>query len=283
MLVFDIETSRRPDSELRRLIPPFDPASVDVPTGEFDPSVIKLEVNGEFDPSTVKLGALKDQAKIEAKIQSAKDDYAAAVIRDTAKVHQAMAEFEQRKADAPRILAEAEEAHFASCTAKAALSAVLGRVRAIGCLGTENGQWSIQYAHTDGEELLALNKFWQKYLACRRDNRLMVGFNICGFDLPFMVRRSWLLGVPVPDTLITNDRYYDRVMVDLLAKWKCGNYGDSIRLGALAQFFDVGGKPDGVSGADFARLLDEDPDAAEQYLLNDLRMTAACAQRMGYV
>lgn len=253
MLIFDIETSARSEAELRPLCPPFDPASVD-----------GLAL-GEFDPQSVKLGNLKDAAKIEAKIAEARAAHEAAA------------------ANAPQILAAAEAAHWQSFVNRAALSPVTGQVLAIGYWSKAAG-CKIQGQGETLDERQLLANFWQRYRACRSENRRMVGFNIFRFDLPFMARRSWYLGVDVPDTLTDQTgRYFDRTFVDLYARWQCGVYGESIRLDDLARFFGVGGKPDGICGADFGRLYAEDRTAAIEYLRNDLLITSGCAARMGYV
>lgn len=253
MLIFDIETAPRPEDELRPLCPSFDPSSVD-----------GLAL-GEFDPASVKLGNTKDQAKIDAKIAEARAAHEAAA------------------ANAPAILAAAEQDHWQAFVNRAALSPVTGQVLAIGYWSTKGG-CKVQGQGETLTEALLLENFWNKYRACRSEKRLMVGFNIFRFDLPFMARRSWFLGVDVPDTLTDQTgRYFDRTFVDLMARWQCGVYQESIKLDDMARFFGVGGKPDGICGGDFGRLWTEDRETAIAYLKNDLVMTSGCAARMGFV
>lgn len=253
MLVFDIETSARPEAELRPLCPPFDPTSVD-----------GLAL-GEFDPASVKLGNLKDQSKIDAKIAEARAAHEAAAV------------------NAPQILAAAEADHWQGFVNRAALSPVTGQVLAIGYWSKAAGT-KIQGQGGTLDEAKLLANFWNRYRACRSEGRQMVGFNIFRFDLPFMARRSWYLGIDVPDTLTDpSGRYFDKVFVDLYARWQCGVYQESIRLDDMARFFGVGGKPDGICGADFGRLWQEDRSTAIEYLKNDLVITSGCAARMGFV
>lgn len=252
MIVFDIETGPRPDDELRPLCPPFDPLAV------------KGLVDGEFDPQSVKLGNVKDQAKIDAKITEAR------------------AAFEAAKANNGNLIAAAEQSHWESFVEKAALSPVTGRVLAIGYYSTTNGKTAIQGQNGSEADLLA--GFWRKYGECRKASRKLLGFNINRFDIPFLARRSWYLGVDVPEPLFDpTGRYLDKIFVDLLPRWSCGVWNESIKLGDLAQFFGVGGKPDGINGGDFARLWFEDRPTAVAYLRNDLEITAKCAARMGFV
>ncbi len=253
MLVFDIETAPRAADELKQVVEPFDPASVRLPVGDFD-------------PATVKLGNLKDPAKVSAKIA------------------EAQAEFEAAKTNGPKLLAEAENNYWLDCLGRAALSPLTGRVLAIGYFNPQKDKAAINGDGTPAGEVQLLTNFWRKYNECRAANRRLIGFNILGFDVPFLVRRSWLLGVDVPETLFDpSGRYLDRLFVDLLARWKCGNNGESVKLDTLARYFGVGAKPDGVSGADFAQLWDTDREKAIEYLVNDLKLTAGCAARMGYL
>lgn len=259
MIVFDIETGPRPDAELRAICEPFDPSKVELPSGEFD-------------PASVALGNTKDPAKVKARIDAAAQQHAVAI------------------ANGPAILAQAEIAHWRAIVDRAALSPVTGQVLAVGYMATESKQCSVRgIGCTDSAgsmltERDLLEEFWAKFKTCRSNNRTMCGFNIFGFDLPFMVRRSWLLGVSVPETVQDpTGRYFDRVFLDLFARWKCGNNGDTIKLASMAKFFGVGDKPDGINGGDFARLWSEDRATAILYLVNDLQMTASCAASMGFV
>lgn len=253
VLVYDIETGGRPEPELRAMCPPFDPASVDG------------LIIGEFDPASVKLGNTKDPDKVAAKIAEARAAHEAAA------------------ANAPQILAAAEAAHWQSFVNRAALSPITGQVLAIGYWSAKAG-CKIQGQGETLTEADLLTNFWQRYRACRKEGRSMIGFNSNRFDVPFMARRSWLLGIDVPDTLFDQSgRYLDRTFVDLLQRWQCGDNRESLRLDDMAKFFGVGGKPDGICGADFGRLYTEDRAAAIEYLRNDLLITSGCAARMGFV
>lgn len=225
MLIFDIETGPRPESELRAICPPFNPDAVDG------------VVSGDFDPASVKLGRMTDQAKIDAKIAEAR------------------AAFEAAKANRESIIAAAEADHWRNFIGRAALSPVTGRVLAIGYYSPNGDKHGVQGVGGDLDEAKLLANFWAKYHDCRKANRRMAGFNIFKFDLPFLARRSWFLGVDVPETLFDpTGRYPDKIFVDLMARWACGVYQESIRLDDLARFFGVGSKPDGINGGDFGRM-----------------------------
>lgn len=162
----------------------------------------------------------------------------------------------------------------------AALSAVTGRVLAIGLLDADAPDDAEPQLYGSGDEAADLAAFWALiapggYLACD-----LVGFNSNGFDLPFLVRRSWCLGVAVPGAL-TSGRWLPSQCRDVLDAWRVGGgaSAERISLDALARFLGVGAKTG--SGADFASLWAMDPAAALAYLVQDLRLTRAVARRLG--
>lgn len=247
MLIFDIETGPLPNDELKALCPPFDDS-------EFQPS--------EFDESSVKLGNLKDPAKRQEKIDEARRQH------------------EERQANLPAIRERAMATHLEDFVSRAALSPSTGCVEAIGIMNGTNNATGI----VSGDECDILSAFWSKVEKCSKEGRKLIGHNIFGFDIPFLIRRSWIHEIDVPMSLLFSGRYpNDRLFVDTMTVWGCGYYRDSISLDSLAKAFGYNGKPDGITGADFSRLwrgTAEERQQAEAYLINDLQMTAAVARRM---
>lgn len=229
MIIFDIETMPLDDATLQSLCPPFDPASV-------------------------KVGNLKDQAKIDAKIEAARTE------------------------------------HESSFIERAALDATTGRVLAIGMLNTANGKRAILDATKPLLEETVLVRFWEKCLACRKSNHSMVGLNIFEFDLPFLVRRSWILGVPVPREVLPTGRWWDSMFVDLRDKFTLGQWQSkpAANFNAMAKAFGTSGKPvdengEEINGKDFHKLWESDRDKAVAYLLSDLEQPAIWAEKMGII
>ena len=250
MLIFDLETGPLPDDELLEVYTPL------------DESEIEGLVTGEFDPATVRTGNLKDPAKIQAKIDESRAYHEAA------------------KANSERIIAEARHKHWQEFLERAPLSAITGRVLAIGYLASESEKFAIDDGGGDEAKLLA--SFWLKYTKCRADSRRMVGHNILSFDVPFLVRRSWTLDVDVPETLLDRMRYLDPIFVDTMTLWGCGNR-ESVKLNLLGQAFRVGRKLEGMNGAGFHKLwlgTEEEKAKAVEYLVQDLRLTAGVARKM---
>lgn len=106
----------------------------------------------------------------------------------------------------------------------------------------------------------------------------MVGFNICSFDLPFLIRRSWKHGVPVPFG-IRRGRYWGEQVIDLRELWQLGDRQARGSLDAIARHLGVGAK--NGDGKEFAALWQRDRPKAEAYLRNDLDMTARVAGALG--
>jgi len=107
----------------------------------------------------------------------------------------------------------------------------------------------------------------------------VIGHNIKGFDLPFLIRRAWKLGVQVPLCLsLTNGRYWDSKIVDTVELWGAGKYQDYVSLDNLSKFLGVGAK--NGKGGDFAALFKSDHDKAIEYAANDLELTRLCAKKM---
>lgn len=247
MIVFDIETGPLPDDILRDRADPFVPPPHP----------------GEFLESSVKVGNLKDALKIQAKIDEARERHSLAVSKYEADVESAKA------------------AWWSDVVSRAALSPLTGQVLAVGYLSTDTGRVILDVVDAAGnDEFSILGRFWGQYTKSRASNRRMVGHNIAGFDIPFLMRRTWMLSGDVPPAVLDKGKWLDSTFVDTMSLWGCGNR-DAVKLDTLARSFGVGGKPEGVTGAMFAELLESDRRKAEEYLENDLRMTAAVAERMG--
>lgn len=245
MIVFDIETAALPETDLRQIYQPLDDDTFGQPPGEFD-------------PASVKLGQVKDRAKIDAKIAEAR------------------ARHEQERTGWAAKVEQAKVDHWTKFIDRAALDPTTGRVLAIGFKSLDNGQ--LRILGFDDEPKL-LTAFWRLYAKCRSESRRLVGHNIFGFDLPFLVIRSWKHGIDVPADL-RRGRYFSDILVDTQQEWLCGrSWGNTCStLDHVARFFGMPGK--NGNGKDFARLWVEDRPAAEAYLANDLEMIAHVARSM---
>lgn len=255
-MIFDIETGPLPKDVILHRVGAF-PDFVDKP----------------FDPGSVKFGNIKDPVKMRAKVDEARARHELG--RDEWKI--AKEEYERAAID------------------KAALSPVTGRVVAIGMMAVDGldsdggeawkcgvlgiGDVTLGPAIPAMTEHGLLDWWWTEY----QDYDRIIGHNIFGFDLPFLIRRSWMLGVDVPVNVLDKDRYWNPVFVDTMTRWSCGSR-DYVSLDTLAKIVGHDGK--NGSGADFARLwfgTPEERQQAKEYLENDLEMTFRVAEMMGLV
>ena len=165
----------------------------------------------------------------------------------------------------PEKIAAAIDAKRDAWLSKAALSPLTGQVLAIGML--IDGE----YQALLGEESAVISQFWNMLTG----STALIGFNSHRFDLPFLVRRSWAHGIVPP-------RVHSRgfpMSTDLMEMWQMGDRQEFVSLDTVARFLGVGAKTG--SGAHFAELMKFDESAALDYLENDIRITAAVAERLG--
>lgn len=157
----------------------------------------------------------------------------------------------------------------------AALSPLTGRVLAVG-FQPDFGDPPLILA--DDDEAVLLASVWNHFRTAGGQRRPMfVGFNVHAFDLPFLVKRSWVNGVDIPPN-IRQGRYWADWFVDLREIWQLGDRQASGSLDAICRALGLGEK--NGSGADFAKLWKEDREQAIKYLLNDLELTAKLAARL---
>lgn len=182
---------------------------------------------------------------------------------------------------------EAKTTGWQDFVSKAALSPLTGRLVAI---GYRSGKSSVIVGRPEMSDCDMLAGFWTKFESCRKANRRMIGHNIYGFDLTFLVRASWMLDVVVPATVCRHQggrTYWNDIFMDTMLTWQLGNYREKfVSLDTLGKAFGFGGKSDEkeCSGADFHKLwlgTPEEHERAKAYLLRDLELTAAAAERMG--
>lgn len=157
---------------------------------------------------------------------------------------------------------------------RGALDATLGRVLAVGTLHAEGPAVVI----ADDQESVLLTRAWDHLSHLHLSGKRLVTF--CGhrFDFPFLARRSWALGVPVPLWFPNRGRFPWPSFIDLAELWSCGDRGETISLDRLARLCGLPGKTG--SGDQFSLLWANDREAAIRYLETDLRLTLTLAHRI---
>lgn len=158
-------------------------------------------------------------------------------------------------------------------TLQAPLDADLGMVTAIAMQrGLENAAevYLVGDEETPDERVL-LECFWRNF--ARLDGRTC-GYNVLGFDLPYLLRRSFALSVnvPLPPRLA---KYQTEPVVDLMGilynwgnarglKWVCKRYGI----------------PNALPNLDGSKVAGMDRDTLRKYAGNDLTLVIELYKRM---
>lgn len=171
--------------------------------------------------------------------------------------------------DAAKIAAAIEEKE-SEWRSKAALSPLTGCVAAVGIqLGHEGDPILL---HGDDEKGI-LEQTWGYITDHRAYTEPVLGWNIAGFDLPFLLKRSWKLGVKVPPSTITfsNGRAsLNRTFIDLMTFWQCGNYSEKFTsLNKALAFFGLASKVD-LGGELYYQTYARCPELALKYLARDI-------------
>lgn len=163
---------------------------------------------------------------------------------------------------------------------KCALDWNVGRIAAIGWWTEKDGAWA-DVCTTESIEAAALEHFWQ-----RARQRTIVGFNVKGFDLRFMVQRSRYLGIPHP-TL--NFSKYDRKgIADLYLDLTFGDgtYDSGPMRRTLKAFARRFGLPvdDAINGAEIPALVAAGEwEKVAAHVTSDVALTVALARKLGVV
>lgn len=171
--------------------------------------------------------------------------------------------------DAEKIAAYVAEKRAAQLR-DAALDPDTGEITAIAVKFTGEEPASV-FLRSQFDEMTILEGFWS--CMAQVEGR-MVGYNILGFDLPFLLRRSLALGVRpylVPDLR----RYQCYPVTDLygiMYNWQPGK-----GLKTVAGLLGIPNPLAGLNGADVAGMDDA---TLREYVVNDVRLVVALYQRM---
>lgn len=135
-----------------------------------------------------------------------------------------------------------------------------------------------------GDESELLGRFYEwlggAYAVINHSLPQFVGHNLIDFDLPFIFRRSVILGVtPHPAFPIMPSRYSDRAY-DTMTQW--AGFGNRIKLDVLAQALSVGGKGDIDGSMVYDYYAAGRIDELAEYCKNDVRLARDVWQRMTF-
>jgi len=177
----------------------------------------------------------------------------------------------------PEKIKEKEATHEADAMEKAALDPTISEVCAVGVRW--NGQTKVLIQSSEMSEVQLIEALFGLFNEAINAMGRICGFNIMLFDLTFLFRRAYILGITPPLHLIHNDYWDKQHIVDILKIWQCCDRQSNISLDRLAKALGVGKKTG--DGKNFHKLLAEDPAKAIAYCENEVTITAQCAEKLG--
>jgi Predicted 3'-5' exonuclease related to the exonuclease domain of PolB len=157
-------------------------------------------------------------------------------------------------------------------------------VLAIGVLASRVETPPLIFHVHESSEAEILQCFWEFFESTQQaTGQKFMGFAIFQFDLPFLVIRSRILEVRVPNGLRVG-RYFDaRRFTDLQEEWVAGRMRNDTRcsLDYVAKALGVGEKVG--HGSAFESLYNADQAQALAYLENDLTLAKGVAKKLGLI
>jgi predicted PolB exonuclease-like 3'-5' exonuclease len=172
-------------------------------------------------------------------------------------------------------IAEAQQAQ----TAKAALYPYTARIVALGWCDETDDVEHVELVNNEATEARVLGEWWPRvWDRSRNVMARIVTFNGRRFDLPLLMVRSRLLGVPCPD--LNLDRYRSP-HPDLFDVLTYNGVLDARSLRWFARRFGLD-TSDAFSGAEVAQLIESGNwDAIRAHCASDVRLTRQIAERIG--
>ena len=162
----------------------------------------------------------------------------------------------------------------------AALSALTGRVAMIGYKADDYvalvAKDAIQESHILKQAWSEIHDYYHS------SGARIAGHNIKKFDLPFMVRRSFILGLSVPPWIINElMKYSSDVIIDTMLFWQLGDRQEMVKLSHLCGAFDINVKESPVTGKDFYKWFEKDVDECIKYNQQDVEAVAELCGKLG--
>lgn len=157
------------------------------------------------------------------------------------------------------------------------LSAITGQVAIIGT-ATHEGNEAAIFQTKKHREADILKMFWDMHhgiLVDRARAPMLVGHNIKGFDLPFLIRRSWINKVPVPYGVVKDlHKFRSEFIFDTMSEWALGSKGDAYTsLVDICGAFGIPVKEGEINGANIADYWATKPKECVEYCMADVRAT----------
>lgn len=181
--------------------------------------------------------------------------------------------------DPEKIKADIEQ-RTADRDSRLALDWNVGRIAALGWWTAEHGT-RVSLCLSESDEAEALKAFWFD-----AKHRSIIGFNVKGFDLRYIIQRSRFLGVSFP--YVDMAKYSRRGVVDLFLEltFYDGIHDQGAMRRSLKAFCRRFGIPvhDEIDGKDIpALVLAGEWGQVEDHMRSDLALTVELARKLGLI
>ena len=103
-----------------------------------------------------------------------------------------------------------------------------------------------------------------------------VGHNLIGFDLPFLLKRAIILGVPIGRQFPRNPKPWDKGVHDTMLMWDAKNFTS---LDTLCEIMGIPGKGDFDGSMVAAAWAAGEREKVAEYCADDVRRVRAVHQR----
>lgn len=162
--------------------------------------------------------------------------------------------------------------------ADAALDWKTAHVVLIGCAD------AFEYKHFDGDEKTIISQFLTMIGDMLSDGCLVGGHNVKGFDLPMLINRARVLGVVIPQMIVTMWKgrpQWNENIFDTLELFTFGNRQDIDGNGVEAISRTLGLPSKTGYGSDFPALWRNAPSQAIAYNKRDVEIEVGIARACG--
>jgi len=165
---------------------------------------------------------------------------------------------------------------------RAALNPACSTVQAIGIYNVNNGKYHALVDDQLGGEKGLLAAAWEHISSHDAYTESVLGWNILGFDLPFMIKRSWKNAITIPSTTIETYKgrsYLNPAFKDMMKYWMVGTDERFSKLNSVLKFFEIEEKVD-LGDELFYQTYARDPELALKYLERDIMGMVEINQRI---
>lgn len=174
-------------------------------------------------------------------------------------------------------LAENRESAAREALAKTSFDGGAGHACTIGW-AINDGHVQVEHAEDVGEERDIIAAFFK---GLPRSGATLVGHNVLGFDIPFLLKRAVVLGVELPpaSTMPRDPKPWHPKVFDTMTSWAGAGHGDMISMNRLCGILGIVGKEDFDGSMVAEAWANGEHETIARYCDDDVRRTRAIHQK----